>query len=576
MKTKSKGIFFNLLSLFLSICLILPVAGCKEQEEDPPPEQLQVQNLEKLCKVWGYVKYTHPVFLLGEKDWDDELLKLIPEVRKCSDTEKVNKLLHDWFVGLGKIDYGTNIRVPIWAWSKDEDKIVQADTAWISDTSYIGEKLSADLLQLTVIPNVNRTKAPVKFTHQINTTLADFSNEKAYADMDYSDTSYRMLGLFRLWNAMEYYFPYLDILDEDWNQQLSRYIPKIMAGSDKKSYQLTIAAIAAKLQDPHVSIEQYETLAGGYSAPIVLREAEGKIVVAVILDDSCPLKPGDIILEIDGRNVEDKIKELKEYISISSDDKLEVKLLPYLIRSTQPTAMFTMLRDGKEEQILVKGQNTYNLYYSNSKVPLSHERLDGNIGLINPGGLKCAEISSIMEEFKDTNGLIIDLRQYPLDRLNGMGYRLLPYFTQKITPFVTSSKASEAVPGTFIKYNDMASLLTYYEKYRDYQYDKKVVVLMDEHSASLSEYTIMCLRTGDNVIVMGEESIGTDGDVTYLPLPGNVSMSFTGLGFYTPEGGQTQRIGLSPDIRVEPTIQGIKDGRDELKEAAIKYLKENK
>lgn len=30
------------------------------------------------------------------------------------------------------------------------------------------------------------------------------------------------------------------------------------------------------------------------------------------------------------------------------------------------------------------------------------------------------------------------------------------------------------------------------------------------------------------------------------------------LGVYTPEGGQTQRIRLSPDIRIELTIQGIK------------------
>ena len=51
-------------------------------------------------------------------------------------------------------------------------------------------------------------------------------------------------------------------------------------------------------------------------------------------------------------------------------------------------------------------------------------------------------------------------------------------------------------------------------------------------------------------------------------------MMFTSIGIYTPDGGQTQRIGLTPDIKVHPTIEGIKEGRDELMEAAVSYIQE--
>ena len=47
-------------------------------------------------------------------------------------------------------------------------------------------------------------------------------------------------------------------------------------------------------------------------------------------------------------------------------------------------------------------------------------------------------------------------------------------------------------------------------------------------------------------------------------------------GIYTPEGGQTQRIGIPPDIEVKKTIEGIKEGRDELMEAAVEYIQEQK
>ena len=49
-------------------------------------------------------------------------------------------------------------------------------------------------------------------------------------------------------------------------------------------------------------------------------------------------------------------------------------------------------------------------------------------------------------------------------------------------------------------------------------------------------------------------------------------MAFTGLGVFTPEVGQTQRIGLSPDIYVHRTVDGVREGRDELMEAAIEYI----
>ena len=75
-----------------------------------------------------------------------------------------------------------------------------------------------------------------------------------------------------------------------------------------------------------------------------------------------------------------------------------------------------------------------------------------------------------------------------------------------------------------------------------------------------------------NNLGMGSSSIGADGNIVTLPLPGGNTVIFTGLGVFTPEYGQTQRIGLTPDIHVERTIQGVREGRDELIEAAISYI----
>ena len=65
---------------------------------------------------------------------------------------------------------------------------------------------------------------------------------------------------------------------------------------------------------------------------------------------------------------------------------------------------------------------------------------------------------------------------------------------------------------------------------------------------------------------------GANGDVTSVVLPGDIHVSFTGDDVRHADGRQLQRMGIQPDIRVEPTIEGIRKGRDEVLEAAVKYL----
>ena len=83
---QQKKVSIHLLAAALAVCLLLPLVGCGGREPQPATE---VERLSKLCRVWGYVKYTHPAFLLGQKDWDEELLALIPQVRELETNEEV-------------------------------------------------------------------------------------------------------------------------------------------------------------------------------------------------------------------------------------------------------------------------------------------------------------------------------------------------------------------------------------------------------------------------------------------------------------------------------------------------------
>jgi len=536
-------------------------------EKTANSEYLQeVRNLEKLCKVWGYTKYNHPAFLLGEKDWDEELLNLIPVVFEARENE-VNDILHEWFISLGEIDYGMSTPNS----TLKEDKLyIQADISWTKDDTYLGKELSEDMQKLGPIPAIYRVNAPVNYTaNSMGTRVPDFSNELLYEDMDYRDQGYRLLGLFRLWNAMEYNYPYLDILDDNWHELLPKYIARMLDGKNQKSYELTLALLSTKLQDAHIALynSKYVVLeAGIYGVPVEILQAENEIVVSKVLKDDCPLQVGDVIKGLDGKDIRDVLAERMEYISVTAEDKFINQIGHFLLRSNNENMELTVLRDGTEQVLEVTGEMEYHLMMETAEQP--YEILDGNIGLLNPAALQPKELSSVMSQLKSTDGLIVDFRQYPSDYIV---YDLAEYLVDGVKPFLIYAVPTESKPGVFvgnIKYSGRP------ENSNIEPYEKPIVVLMNEKTQSLAEYTIMSIRNGENVTVMGENSVGSDGDIAYLPLPGGMNMMFTSQGIYSPDGGQTQRIGLTPDIEVHPTIEGIKEGRDELMEAAVSYIQE--
>lgn len=73
--------------------------------------------------------------------------------------------------------------------------------------------------------------------------------------------------------------------------------------------------------------------------------------------------------------------------------------------------------------------------------------------------------------------------------------------------------------------------------------------------------------------MIGSQTAGTDDNASQVVLPGGLGTIISGLGVYYPDGTETQRMGIVPDIEVKRTIQGVREQRDELLEKAIELIK---
>jgi hypothetical protein len=103
-------------------------------------------------------------------------------------------------------------------------------------------------------------------------------------------------------------------------------------------------------------------------------------------------------------------------------------------------------------------------------------------------------------------------------------------------------------------------------------YSGKIGILFNEETQSLSESTVMILEQHPKAIKIGSQTSGADGDISNIYLPGNLQVWFTGLGWYYPDFRQTQRVGIKPDVEVRPTINGVREGKDEVLEKALNVL----
>lgn len=82
----------------------------------------------------------------------------------------------------------------------------------------------------------------------------------------------------------------------------------------------------------------------------------------------------------------------------------------------------------------------------------------------------------------------------------------------------------------------------------------------------------MALRAASNAIIVGSTTAGADGNLSVIPLPGGYRTTISGIGVFYFDKTPKQRVGIVPNLDVQPTIAGLRAGRDEVLEAAIREI----
>lgn len=528
--------------------------------------KVKYENLHMLGLIWGFLKYYHPNIAKGDFNWDYELFRVLPKLIEVENVMQRDKLFVEWINSFGEFEEKDSKS------KKDNKKIdikQNPDLGWIKKS-----KLSKELTNLLLsIEESKRGKEHYYIDAVPGVGNPIFKNEKTYGDIKFPDTGYALLSLYKYWNIIQYYFPYKYLIEEDWKEVLKEFIPKFCNIENELEYNLAVLEIIARIHDTHANIleskYEYKKYCGEKFIPVELEFVENKVIVIDFYNEyyKNEFKVGDVISSINGKSVDVILSEKLKFTPASNYPTQLREIAGTLLRTNDSIIELDIIRDGLSIKKIISTQVYDNSFAMSvfQKNDTCFKLINSDVGYIYMGNIKTKYLSEIWKSIENTKGLIIDLRAYPSDFVV---FSLGQYLMPKSTGFVKFSKLNLEKPGEF----RLSKMIFPVGVDNPDYYKGKVIILVNEFTQSNAEYTAMAFRVAPDVTVIGSTTAGADGNVSNISLPGGIVTSISGIGIYYPDGRETQRVGIIPDIEVKPTIQGVKEGRDELLEKAIELI----
>ncbi len=539
--------------------ILIGIIILQSLKSDAQVQMAENGKIATFCKVWGFLKYYHPVVATGNIKWDNEFKAKYKQIDSLNTKKEINKFYSKWLSSLGNVKSCNECKNNI------ADSLKRnLDLSWLNDSMSFDKSVIKELYFI----EKNRNQISKYYIQDEVDGRTAFSKEKGYYDSIQPSTELRMLGLARYWNIINYFFSYKYLIGEDWNVVLTDMIPKFRDAKDTIEYHMAILELTARTNDSHAGTINHEGLNyfGSKWAPFMVKIIDNKAIVTNFYNDSFAqiddIKYGDVFLKINNIDLEEIIKEKSKHIAASNEPAKLRKLSRIILNGDSDVVEVSFERNG------IIGNKTIHRYYFDQLKYIEKEHkdttvweiIDTNVGYINMGMLKHNEEMDVILKLKNTIAIIFDLRHSANNTLRNLAFLL----SDDKKPFAILTLPNLKYPGVF---NYTEPILC--GQSTKYYYQGKVILLFDENTQGIAELTGMGLKTAPDVTCIGSQTAGAVGNISMVTFPGGFETYISSTGVYNTDGKETQRVGLVPDIEVKPTIEAIKARRDELIEMAL-------
>ncbi|MBZ0200053.1 MAG: S41 family peptidase [Ignavibacteriaceae bacterium] len=267
---------------------------------------------------------------------------------------------------------------------------------------------------------------------------------------------------------------------------------------------------------------------GGVGISIGIRGDE--VTIVDVLDGYSAQRQGvhvgDILIEAAGKKVSAKnVDDISTLVKGEPGTAVELKMTR---NEGADTVVFNLIR----EEVIIK-----NILYSGF-YPVESNNV--YLKLSNFSRTAADELKNDLKELKtqkEIKSIVLDLRGNPGGLLD-IAVDICDKFLPK-DDLIVSTKGRDA-----------ASSKSYFAQQQPMLASAKLVVLVNEGSASASEIVAGAMQDHDRGIILGNKTFGKGLVQTISPLSYNTSLKITTAKYYTPSGRCIQKIDYSHDNKV--------------------------
>lgn len=373
----------------------------------------------------------------------------------------------------------------------------------------------------------------------------------------------RLSGVVIAWNVFQHFYPYFDVVDVDWDKELTNAFRSALEDETEKDFFYTLCRLVAKLQDGHGNV-YHNVWMQQAGLPLKVDWIENQVVVTVSKDPA-HFQRGDIILEIDGIGTEKALLDAEEFISGSPQWKRWKSLNRFAYG--EPGTMAKLKLKRGEEVLEMEVERNFKEYLTESTMS-NIEKLENDIYYVNLDKASWTEINVKIGDLAKARGIIFDLRGYP----NG-NHQIICHLLEK----KDTSDAWMQIP--LIIYPDQENIADYQRtgwglRAQEPHIEGRVAFIIYGGCISYAESFMSFIEFYKLAEIVGQPTAGTNGNVNSFVLPGGFRIIWTGMKVLKHDGSQHHLIGIQPTVPAERTIQGLIEGRDEFLEKALEVVKQ--
>lgn len=586
-----------LLCAALAILFVTVASGAAP---DPPDD---INRLAALARLYGVVRWFHPADAAQEIDWNRFAVHAVRRVRRARGVGEFGRVLRELFAPLTvRAEIGTTVHEttrapqpeePLVAWrhlglgggtsdrppsieiGKRVGPYISARTNRSGEIAAVLERMPPDLpLRADAHVNVDlgaglRANVPLALLDsearvsaerrlQLDALEADLAR---LSTAENDDGDLYAADVIVAWSVFRHFYPYWAEVGVDWDQMLPQFLEEGSIAGSREDHRNVLRRLVAETGDGHGLVRDPLEQSPMAWLPIAVRWLNGRLVVTA---SAVPEKvlPGDTIVEIDGRSADSWFHEW-ESLAAGSPQRRAFAVVAGLTRGIlgRPTVL-TVTRPSATLEVGLR-------YLLHAPVqdprPDPITQLGAGAWYIDLGRIRWSGLERRLSELAHARAVVFDMRGYPTDAGGG----ILPHL-------MTTAEEDRwmHVPCIIQPFGRIAGW-----RHQGWNLTPippllggRIAFLTDARALSQAESILGYVKGLRLGVVVGTATAGVNGNVNRFELPSGITISFTGMRITGHDGSPFHLIGVQPDVRVEPTADGIRAGRDEVLERALEAV----